>query len=707
MRRLAITIFLLGCFTPGRSGGIEKGFEALSIFDYFKARRIFYNELKKNTTPAAFGLATIYYRNDNPFHQLDSAYKFIDLCLEHFYSLPADRKKKLEKKFGLNDNTLVALHDSISKKAFARLMRNPGVSSAEKYLATYHRSPYAYRVMCLRDSFLFHRPDRRLTVEDFTNYLYSYPQSCYRTDARNLLDFATYMETTAAKTDSAYLAYLRQYPKGKYRSYAKEELLNFYVNSRNAKGIHSFIREYGKDHPTAYAWNMLLGIEAPHHKRRELETFLQKYPDYPKRAELEEEFVFWNTPFLLIRKGAKYGFCDTAGRAMIAPEYSYAEDFSEGYALVQENELFGYINKAGKTKIEFQYTDASTFVNNVAIVQKDKKYFVIDYSNKVLSAQYDEVGDYTEGMSIVKRDNQYGAINLNGEEIIKPSFDLISDFSEGLAVFQRNGKYGFLDKQGFVAIPPVYDWVSPFRHGQARAQFNKLYGVINRKGDFVIRPAFEQIDGPHKGVYLVVKDGRYGFADSSGCFISEVKYLYQPGMKTEALTDGGYIRAITAKKQEVLNVNGGKYFSDHIFEEVSLPVNNFVVVRERGKVNIYHIARPSFSKRSLLAARSDGRYWYLENKNGWSIYDSSPEKPLFAAAVNDIAHFSGSYFLVSGEEGKGLLDERGTEVLAPMYDELGTTAVPSLIFVQRNEKGAYFSVSARTFIWKEEGFDAL
>lgn len=707
MKRLVITTFLLVCGFAAIGGEIEKGYRALSIYDYFKARKLFYKQLKKHPAEAAHGLATIYYRNDNPFHHLDSAYKYIVLSLDHFSLMPAENKTEARRKFAITDSSLLALHDSISWKAFAKLMKQPDIESAEKYLATYQRSPYAYRVMCLRDSFIFHRPDRKLTVEGFTNYLYTYPQSCYLNDSRNLLEFAIYMETTADKTDTAYQAYLRKRPRGKYVSYAKEELLNYYVKTRSAPGIYAFIKEYSDSHPTAFAWNMLLGIEAPHHTRMELEAFLNKYPDYPKRDELEEEFVYWNTPFLLIHENGKHGFCDSTGKVMIAPAYAEAEEFSEGYALVQRNDLYGYINKAGKTKIEFQYTEASGFVNNVAIVQKDKKYFVIDYSNKILSARYDDIADFSEGMAIVKKNNLFGAININGQEIIKPSFDMISDFSEGLAVFLKNGKYGFADKQGFVAIAPLFDWVSPFRDGQARAQFNKLFGVINRKGDFMIPPAFDLIDEPYKGIYLVVRNGQYGFADSSGCFISEVKYAYQPGLKTESLTDGRFYRAISAKRQELLNVNGGRYFTDHLFEEVSLPQNNFVTVREKNKVNIYHLTKPAFVKRSLLAARGDGTYWYLEDKKGWHVYDAALEKRFFTIEANNLTRFDRQFFIADNEEGKGLVDLGGALVLAMMYDEITPTAVAQIVYVEKNEKGAYFNLSARAFIWKEEGFDSL
>ncbi len=708
MKRLllifVLTISLLSRIT---ASPIEKGYEALRIYDYFKAKEIFYNQLKKHPAEASFGLATIYYRNDNPFHQLDSSYKYITICKNNWQIIVPEKKQELKTRYNIHDSTIVSLHDSICQKAYLKFMGKPGVESSEKYLSVYYQSKFCKKVLCFRDSIIFFNPERKLTVAFFTNYIYTYPQSCYLHDAMNLLEFAIYMETTAEKTDTAFLTYIEKYPKGKYIPYAKEELLNYQIKTRNAVGIYTFIKSFGTNYPVNFAWNMLLGIEAPHHTKTEMQNFLEKYPEYPKKNEIEEEFTFWNIRAFIIKQNDKLGFCDSSGKIMIDPVFTDAEDFSEGYAGVQKNDLYGYINKAGKTKIEFQYSEASAFINNVAIVQKDKRYFLIDYSNKTLSAKYDDIADFTEGMAIVKKNNLYGAINQNGQEIIKPSFDIISDFSEGLAVFLKNGKCGFLDKQGFVAIGPIYDWVSSYKNGQSRVQYNKYFGLLNKKGDFVIEPSFDLINETANGIYVVVKNNLYGFIDSTGCYLSEIKYNYTPSLKPIEIANGKFMRLISTKKQELQTGNGHKYFSDQNFEEISLPVNNFVIVKEKNKFNLFNLNKLTFLKKALLDIYTDNQFWYLKNKKGINVYDINLNQSLFTLQVSKISVFNSTLFLVEDEEGKGLADYNGNEILIPNYDEIKTTSSVNLLYIERNEKGAYFNVNARNFIWKEEGFDSL
>jgi hypothetical protein len=74
LRSFLLVFFLVSSATLFATT-IDKGFRNLDRFDYFQAKKYFVKSLKKYKSPAAFGLATIYYRQDNPFHNIDSAYK--------------------------------------------------------------------------------------------------------------------------------------------------------------------------------------------------------------------------------------------------------------------------------------------------------------------------------------------------------------------------------------------------------------------------------------------------------------------------------------------------------------------------------------------------------------------------------------------------------------------------------------------------------
>jgi hypothetical protein len=90
-----------------------------------------------------------------------------------------------------------------------------------------------------------------------------------------------------------------------------------------------------------------------------------------------------------------------------------------------------------------------------------------------------------------------------------------------------------------------------------------------------------------------------------------------------------------------------------------------------------------------------------------NVYDLALDKLLFTLPATHAIVFNNKYLLEENEDGKGLTDLNGAELLPMQYDEIQTTHLPNLLYIEKNEKGAYFHASSRSFIWKEEGFDSL
>jgi WG repeat protein len=704
MHRTFVFLLLSIFFFKSPASTIDKAYKALNEYDYFKAKKLFYTQLKKNPSEAAFGLATIYYRNDNPFHKLDSAYKYILISRNNYKTLPPDKALKLKTVYHLSDSSITSLHDSISAKAYIVYLKSNTIQSAEKYAGTYYESNYVKNVLCRRDSLVFNQAKIRTQSDIIINYIKTYPQSCYLPNAFQLLEYAIYQEITSPKTDAAYLDYIKQYPNTKYTQQAKEELLTYYIEHRNITGIYYYIKNIK---PSYYAWNTLFSLEVKDYTEKNLHGFLEKYPDYPDKQQLEEEFTYWKIPLLYTKHKSKYGFADTTGKIHIEPVYDDAEDFSEGFSLVEKNNLFGYINKAGRVKIDFTFKNASSFSHQVAIVQKDKGVYLIDHSGKKISQEYDEIADFIDNVAIVKKSNSFGAINYNGEELIKPTYSYLSDFSENMAAYMQNNKYGFINKQGFTVITPNYNWVSAFKDNQCRVKIDNRLGVINKKGDFIIQPQYDFIDEVYKGIYLVVKNNLYGFIDTSGCFLSEIKYAYNPALKAKDLSNGDFMRLIKSNnnKEELQDKNGIKYFLQDNISQIQLSDHDLIAAFKNNKYMFYSINKTSLPKTSFSKISTNKKYWYAKNDKGYSVFSIDLKEKLFSIAADEIKQITPYLFIYTNDDGTGIINKNGTILLEAFFEEVTTTLLPHIFYVERKEKGAYFNVNTLKFIWQEEGFN--
>ena len=195
-----------------------------------------------------------------------------------------------------------------------------------------------------------------------------------------------------------------------------------------------------------------------------------------------------------IKKDDKLGFVNTKGEMVIEPKFDWKEtaEFSEGLASIRRDDEngdweYGFINKKGDWKIEPEYSYAGDFSDGWARVKKDGKYGFINQENEwVIEPQYYWVSDFSEGLARFKkyRYDDTGFINKQNEVVIEAKFDGdVDNFSGGLAgaeklkytkmlsgLFGRkvkSRKWGFINTRGEWVVRPRYEMVSDFSGGAA------------------------------------------------------------------------------------------------------------------------------------------------------------------------------------------------------------------------------------------------
>ena len=94
----------------------------------------------------------------------------------------------------------------------------------------------------------------------------------------------------------------------------------------------------------------------------------------------------------LDNRAGKWGFADTLGKIVIAPQWDMANDFSEGLAAVGLNSRYGYVDETGTEKIPLQYDNALPFYEGLAEVELDGKIGSIDTAGTIIIPfQYKEL----------------------------------------------------------------------------------------------------------------------------------------------------------------------------------------------------------------------------------------------------------------------------------------------------------------------------
>ena len=99
---------------------------------------------------------------------------------------------------------------------------------------------------------------------------------------------------------------------------------------------------------------------------------------------------------------------------------------------------------------------------------------------------YDYVGEFVDGVAIVKYRNKWGVINEKGKEICKPKYEKMAEFFGGYAKVVYKGKAGFVNSLGYEICEPKFDAAWNFNlSGFATVLMGSKYYYLNGKGEIV------------------------------------------------------------------------------------------------------------------------------------------------------------------------------------------------------------------------------
>lgn len=168
--------------------------------------------------------------------------------------------------------------------------------------------------------------------------------------------------------------------------------------------------------------------------------------------------------FMATADDGRVKFCDRTGK-----QISYTEEYSEAY---YENGLFYVKNSNGKWGL----CDIDCSV--------------------IIEPQFDEIYNVSDGMLKYKNNGKYGFVNLQTGNVIKEKYTIVSEFSEGICWVSEKVLVGAIDKNGNYIIRPLY-WGyndctgfggSEFSYGvtSLKKDKNSNYGVVNKKGQKIL-----------------------------------------------------------------------------------------------------------------------------------------------------------------------------------------------------------------------------
>lgn len=143
-----------------------------------------------------------------------------------------------------------------------------------------------------------------------------------------------------------------------------------------------------------------------------------------------------------------------------------------------------------------------TFEDVEAKIEELQLYRIEEDNSYTYLNTYEDIEEGIEdGYFAVKRNDLYGFINANGDEVIKPQYEEYRSFSDRYAIVRKNKKWGLIDKQNNIIIPFKYSvWNFPAGGYVVMENYTHAYNyttdVYNLNGEIVY-----QVPNAYRDVY--------------------------------------------------------------------------------------------------------------------------------------------------------------------------------------------------------------
>ncbi|MBP9160462.1 MAG: hypothetical protein KBF49_06410, partial [Flavobacteriales bacterium] len=253
----AITALLL--VQPANAGKVERGFEALGIHDYFKARELFLSSTKKQPAAAWYGLSVITGRQDNPFYQLDSSWAAIQRSRFAYSALPEKGKGKLAK-LGVDSITISAQEAHVHVLAWQLAEEADDVAAYTRFGNLYPGSVQWPEAIQRRDKLAFQVARAANTAAAYRDFIATYPQAEELFEARSRMEEAVFREGTPHGTLEEYEAFIIAHPESPYVHEAEDRQLEVMTPHDAPAEYAAFIQRYPASPNVPQAWRTIYGI---------------------------------------------------------------------------------------------------------------------------------------------------------------------------------------------------------------------------------------------------------------------------------------------------------------------------------------------------------------------------------------------------------------------------------------------------------------
>jgi len=266
---------------------------------------------------------------------------------------------------------------------------------------------------------------------------------------------------------------------------------------------------------------------------------------------------------VIIEKDGKMGLVNTVtGEVITEPKYiditNLTKKHENGYIVKTEDHKYGIIGIDKKVILEPKYDEIKKVAgNNQYVVFSDNKLQIVNGNGDIiLDIGFDSVEEINIDDFVIIKDSKYGVISKTGEEVIPAEYEDLKYAFKDYYIAKKDGKYGIISTSEKLEIDCIYESISYVEKANFIIAENSNYktDIFNNNFEKVLSEIiiseintdsgylrirdnseykyynFKLEEKTNKEIltqntlFLVKKDGKYGYENSKGELIVDCIY---------------------------------------------------------------------------------------------------------------------------------------------------------------------------------------
>ena len=320
------------------------------------------------------------------------------------------------------------------------------------------------------------------------------------------------------------------------------------------------------------------------------------------------------------------------------------------------------INKKGETICTFTGTIFPTTINNelLIVIERDKSFKIINTKGNVLF----------EDTIISESENDMPRIITNCNGIDK------------FLAIKKGEKYKIVNVKTMEVLAYYEDIDSSYNSDLFLVKKDGKYGWIDENGNVIINFEYQEVSYDDEDVIVTKKDGKWGCIDNKGNIVINFEYdeLGEPSENLISAKRGDKIGFLDKQGNIIIDF---KY--DYEWDE-----------EETNSENLFSLAMPIF-KEEVSLVHKDNRVFFID-EFGNNAIDFETD-----FTINRNCYENG--ILIGEKNGKyGAFDKNGKLLVDFIYDEIENDSKSELFKAKLNEKWGYIDYSGKIVIDFEYDF---